>query len=152
MENCITIIWIKNWLYVPAFLIAVGFPAETAWGISALTILMILDVATGIIASIKIDGAKSITSRKLTAGVVAKAMILLIPFLFAIVGKGIGLNMDIYSRGFLSMLILAEFYSVAGNINSFRCGKRLPEIDVVSAILGKVRNIILRVLEKTKID
>lgn len=152
MENCITVIWIKNWLYIPAFLIAVGFPAQTAWGITALTILMIVDVSTGIIASIKIDGTKSITSRKLTAGVVAKSLILLIPFLFAVVGKGIGLNMDIYSRGFLSMLILAEFYSVAGNINSYRCGKRLPEIDVVSSILGKIRNVILKVLEKTKID
>lgn len=152
MENCLTIIWIKNWLYIPAFLIAVGFPDQTAWGITALTVLMVLDVATGIIASVKIDGSKSITSRKMTAGVVAKAMILLIPFLFAIAGKGIGLNMDIYSRGVLSMLILAEFYSVAGNINSFKSGKRLPEIDVVSSILGKVRNIILRVLEKTKID
>ncbi|MEF3692229.1 MAG: phage holin family protein [Candidatus Moraniibacteriota bacterium] len=152
MENCITILWLKNWLYVPAFLIAVGFPNQTAWSITALTILMIVDVITGIFASVKIDGAKSITSRKMTAGVVAKAMILLIPFLFAVVGKGIGLNMDIYSRGFLSMLILAEFYSVAGNINSFRTGKRLPEIDVVSSILAKIRKTILNILERTKID
>lgn len=152
MENCATVIWIKNGLYIPAFLIAIGFPDQTAWLITSLTVLMVVDTLSGIMLSIKVDGMSSITSRKLTAGVVAKSLILLLPFLFAMVAKGFGINFDTYLFGAVGLLVLAELYSVLGNIQSYKTGKRLPEIDVVSLALNKIRKAILFLLEKTKID
>lgn len=152
MEDCLTVTWIKNWLYVPAFLMAIGFPDQTAWLITSLAVLMVIDTISGVMLSGKIDGLLSITSRKLAAGVVSKSLILLIPFMFAMVAKGFGINFDVYLFGTVGLLVLAELYSVLGNIQSYRTGKRLPEIDVVSLALSKIRKAILSLLEKTKID
>lgn len=151
MENCATVLWIKNLLYLPAFLIAIGLPHTLAWSISSLTFLMFIDVLTGVIASGIIDGKKEITSRKMVAGVVAKSLILLIPFLFVLVGRGIGVELLKYAGGVTIVLILAEFYSITGNIYSAKNGERLPEVDFISMLLKRMRIIILEILDKNKI-
>ena len=152
MEDCLTINLIKNGLYIPAFLMAVGLEEQTSWGIFVLTVFMLLDVVVGVLASYKIDGKKSIKSRKATAGVVAKGMIVLIPMIISLTGKGIGMDMNFWNRGFLSVLILSELYSILGNIHSFKVGIRMPEIDAVSLVLGRIRKVVLDILEKTKIE
>lgn len=151
MEECYTTTLIKNWLYLPAFLIAIGFPEALSWSVSSLTILMFLDVFTGIIASGRIDGVKEITSRKMVGGIIAKSLILLIPFIFVIIAKGIGFDLFVYIRGIVGLLVLAESYSVIGNIYSAKNQERLPEVDFISMILKKIRDFIINLLEKTKI-
>ncbi|HBI17140.1 MAG TPA: hypothetical protein DDY52_03255 [Candidatus Moranbacteria bacterium] len=152
MENCTTIIWIKNLLYIPAFLIAIGIPEQTSWSISALSILMIVDFATGILASYKIDGRNSITSRRMTMGAVAKALILLIPFVLILGAKGAGFNLNLVVQSILSMLVLSEVYSIIGNIQAFKTGKRIKEIDALSIILKKIRGMLFSLFDKAKAE
>lgn len=150
MENCLTVLWIKNGLYIPAFFIALGFPEQTSWSITILTFLMVIDFITGIIASAKVDGIQSITSKRMTAGAVAKLIIILIPFIVLLTGKGLGLDSMKYVQGVLFILIVAEAYSNLGNIQSFRTGQRVPEIDAVSLLLKKIRKGLLELLDKAK--
>lgn len=150
MEDCMTVIWIKNVLYIPAFFIAIGFPEQTAWSITMLTILMLIDFVTGILASGKIDGINSITSKRMTAGAISKLIIILIPFVVIATGKGISLDLMPYTQGILSILILSEAYSIFGNMQSYRCGKRIPEIDAISFVLKSIRKMMLSLLEKAK--
>ena len=151
MEDCKTISAIKNWLYLPAFLIAIGFPEVLSWAISSLTFLMFADVFTGVIASGRIDGVKEITSRKMVGGVVAKSLILLIPFVFAMMSKGLGIDLFAYIRGVVALLVLAESYSIVGNIYSAKNQQRLPEVDFISIILKRIRDFIINLLDRTKI-
>jgi toxin secretion/phage lysis holin len=151
MEECYTITLIKNWLYLPAFLIAIGFPELLSWGISSLTFLMILDTLTGIIASGRIDGIKEITSRKMVGGIVAKSLILIIPFLFVFVARTLNVDLFKYIRGIVALLVLAESYSIIGNIYSAKNQERLPEVDFISLILKRLRETIISILDRNKI-
>jgi len=151
MENSQVIMWIKNALYLPSFLIAVGFPEQTAWSITILTTLMLIDFITGIAASSKIYGWCSITSKRMTSGVVSKLVILLIPFIIAMTGKGIGVDFMVYVQWSLVILILSEAYSNAGNIQTYRTGKKVLEVDAVSLLLSKIRKIFYSII-KNNID
>lgn len=151
MEDCKTINIIKNWLYLPAFLIAIGLPEFLSWAISSLTFLMIVDVFTGMLASARIDGIDGLTSRKMLGGIVAKTTILILPFVVVLIGKGLGVDLFSYIRGVVSLLVLAEAYSVVGNIYSAKNQQRLPEVDFISIVLKKIRDFIINLLEKTKI-
>lgn len=148
MENCVTVTWIKNFLYIPAFLIAIGIPEQASWSIVVLTILMIVDFVTGILTSYEIDGREAITSRKMTMGAIAKALILLVPFILIITAKGLGIDVLFFVQGSISMLIVAESYSVIGNIYAFKTRKRTKEIDAVSMVLKNIKDMILSILEK----
>ncbi|NTW30825.1 MAG: hypothetical protein HGA33_06090 [Candidatus Moranbacteria bacterium] len=150
MEDHFVVCFIKNGLYIPAFLIAIGLPDQMAWSMTALTVLMIVDFFTGISAAARVDGIRSITSKKMTAGALAKMLILMIPLVLIVAGKGIGVDFEGYTQGAISILILAEAYSNLGNIQSFRTGKRVAEIDAVSIILKKIRAMVVSALEKIK--
>ena len=149
MENCKTVTLIKNFLYIPAFLMAVGIPEQAAWSIVALTILMVVDFFTGILTSYKIDGRCAITSRKMTMGAVAKLLIVLIPFVLILAAKGVGYDLVVLVQGAISMLVLAETYSIIGNIHAFKTGKRSKEIDAVSFVLKKIKDMVFVLLSKS---
>lgn len=150
IEHAHVVCLIKNGMYIPAFLIAVGFPEQMSWSITALTALMIIDFVTGILASAHIDGLRAITSKRMIAGALSKIVVLLVPFVLVIAGRGIGIDLEQYIQGTIVILILAEAYSNLGNIQSFRTRKRVSEIDAVSAVLKGIRNYILSLLEKAK--
>lgn len=151
MEQNQIILWIKNLLYIPAFFIALGIPEQTSWSITILTILMLVDFITGVSASYKINGRCSITSKRMTSGALSKLVILLIPFIIAITGKGIGIDFMTYVQGSLVILILSEAYSNLGNIQSFRIGKKVAEVDAVSLLLQNIRKVFYMLL-RNKIE
>jgi phage-related holin len=148
MENCLTVTWIKNFLYLPAFLIAIGIPEQASWSIVVLTTLMVVDFATGILTSYEIDGREAITSRKMTMGAIAKALILLVPFVLILTARGIGVDILFFVQGSISMLVLAETYSIMGNVYAFKTGQRTKEIDAVSFVLKKIKDMILSLLSR----
>jgi len=150
MNDHFLVCWIKNGLYIPAFLIAVGLPDQMAWGLTMLSILMIFDFVTGLAASAIIDGRSAITSKRMIAGATAKMLVLLIPIILIVAGRGIGIDFESYTSGAIYILVLAEAYSNLGNIQSFRTGKRVAEIDAVSILLKRVRNLVITTLEKIK--
>lgn len=150
MNDHFLVCLVKNGLYIPAFLLAVGLPHQMAVSVTALTVLMMLDFFTGVAASARIDGMRAITSKRMIAGVVAKLLILTIPLVLIVAGKGIGINFEGYTQGAIYILVLAEAYSNLGNVQSFLTEKRVAEIDAVSILLKRVRNLVITTLEKIK--
>lgn len=131
---------LKNVSYGVAFLIgAVGLSTQA---FAIFGVLIIGDTITGVIRSLKLRGGRSVTSLKLTSGVISKLLIITVPLIIAWAGKGAGINLHALAQGALSMLILAEAYSVLGNIHAIRVGKDLKEFDAITYILEKVRGII----------
>lgn len=56
-------------------------------------------------------------------------------YTIAMVAKGVGIPASHFMEWGLSILIMAEGYSVIQNVYAFRTGKVLPEYDVISIIL-----------------
>lgn len=107
---------------------------------------MVLDTITGIAKAYKVN-PRTITSHALGAGVLKKFCSVLIVYVLALIGKGIGIPPEHFVEWGLSILIMAEGYSSLQNIYAVRTGVVLPEYDVISIILKKLGDFI-----KEKID
>lgn len=136
---------ILNWMLVP-LASAVSYLHIDIEKISILAVLMTLDMLTGFIKAWML--AQDITSRRLLAGFLSKIMVLLVPFSVALMAKGIGIEMCNFIVFCISILIVAEAYSVIGNVHTIKTGKEVREIDAISAIvkyIGKTLESMLRV-------
>ena len=137
----------KNLMYIPAFF--AGLVSADQDTITALIILMGIDIITGIIKSGKVKGWTSIKSTILAAGLLSKLILLLIPLIVAYTGKGIGLDMVFLVKGTITVLILSEAYSSLGNIQAVRTGKEVPEFDAIAILIKSIRKTLLKLLNKS---
>jgi len=142
-----TPVLIKHLTYFLAFIIGTVGLATEAFAIFA--VLIVLDTFTGVIRSITIRGGQSFTSMQLTSGVVSKGLIISVPLVIAWAGRGAGLDLTLIATGVLSVLILAEAYSVLGNIHAIHVKRDVKEFDAIAWILSKVRDQMENYLKNT---
>lgn len=134
----------KNLSYIPMFFL--GLSVES---LSILAVLMVIDTVLGIARSMTLHGPASFTSRVLSHGLISKVLVLFIPVLIVWAGRGAGLNFHPIASGTISVLVLAEAYSVLGHIQAIRTGEDIKEYDAVSMILRRLRGMIMKILEST---
>ena len=136
---------INNTIYTLVTLILTVLNPEA---VMILSIFILIDIMTGVIADARIKGATQITSKRLSFGILFKLMMLLIPMVVVLTGQGIGLNLHMLAVWSLNMLIVSEALSIIGNIQEIKTGKEVAEMDAVNLILGKVRKVLIDFLEK----
>lgn len=136
---------IKNLLYVPMFFLGLSFEA---WSI--LATFMVLDTVLGTLRSAIIHGPRHFTSRLLMHGIISKCLVLFVPILLVWTGRGFGMDFLPMAKGVLSILVLAEAYSILGHVQSIRTGKDVKEFDAVSMILKGVRDTMEKLLSNSK--
>lgn len=134
---------LKNMGYIPAFLIGLGLSPESMW---ILAVFMVVDTLCSIIRTVIVHGGASFRSRILAHGITSKLLVLFVPILIVYAGKGAGLNFLPIAMGTISILVLAEAYSILGHIQSIRTGKDVKEFDAVSMVLKAIRTGIERIL------
>ncbi len=145
--------WIMEWVKTLGYFVSVftfdylNIPQEQ---LSILGGLMVLDTITGIAKVYKVD-PRSITSHALGAGVLKKFVTVLIVYVLAMIGKGIGIPPEHFVEWGLSILIMAEWYSAIQNIYAVRTWKVLPEYDVISIILKKLSDYLKEKLDNATI-
>ncbi len=152
MENLLpasAIIAIKNSSYVLAFIAGATYLGLSHESIVVLSILILLDIITGVAKAGVVKGWRTITSSRLAAGVLAKSLLVLVPIILAMGGKGIGVDLTIMAQGALTVLILSELYSVIGNIHAVQSKKEKNEFDAMSIVVFWVREVLENTL-KTK--
>jgi hypothetical protein len=135
----------KNSTYVMAFLASVqylGFHPET---LAIFTGLMLIDLVTGIARTLKNHGGKGITSSGLRDGVLKKTLLLVALFTLGLTGKGVGFDLTRLIQASVTVLILAECYSILGNVHSATTGKSKNEFDAISYILDQVKQVITKI-------
>lgn len=135
--------FVKNLLYIPAFLLGLSLQSFTI-----LAVFMLVDVGTGLVRTYVVNGGHSIKSSRLGAGVLSKTCIILIPVLLVWGGEGAGINLLPVAQGTLSVLILAELYSILGNVQSIRLRKDIMEFDAVNFIILKLRDYLEAKIKK----
>jgi phage-related holin len=111
-----------------------------------LTALMLLDFLSGIAKAYRID---TIRAHSIRIGITGKLLYLLVPLVIALALKG--MNITEFGSWIISFsvnaLILAEAYSILGNIYTFKTKKSVEQIDAVSYILRAIKNQLDKFLE-----
>lgn len=137
---------LKNLSYIAAFILSIewlGFDPKTLW---IYTALMIIDVCTGVIRALMVEGGRAIRSALLRKGVVAKLLLMTALFSIALTGHGVGFDMANLVQGAVTVLILGECYSILGNVHSARTGKSKSEFDALNVVLHKFKALIDKVI------
>ena len=143
---------IKNSSYVAAFIISAQYLNLAPESIGMLTILIVVDIVTGIVKSGVLHGWRTIRSSRLAAGTLSKMLLLLIPVTLAVAGKGVSIDMTSLAQGSITVLILSQLYSVIGNIHAVQTKSEKNEFDAVAFILRSIRDLLERFMEKSSVD
>jgi hypothetical protein len=105
-----------------------------------LATLMGFDMVTGIAKAYRLN-RNLVTSYEMRIGVISKLLYLIVPIVLALAVKGTEINFGNWIISFsTNALILAEAYSILGNIYTFKTKKVTLEIDAVSYILRAIKN------------
>lgn len=132
---------LKNLGYIPAFFLGLSLQS---YGI--LAIFMIVDTVTGVIRAGTIHGWRSVTSHAASVGVLSKMCLIGVPILLALAGHGVGMDLTMFAKGTLSILILSELYSILGNVHAIHLGKEVKEFDAINLILSKLRDVLEKMI------
>jgi len=116
--------------------------------IAILSAFLVVDVITGLIATVRVGGWRKLTSRTLSFGILFKFLVLLVPLVVVWTGKGIGLDLSMFAIWAINMLIVSEALSIIGNISTIKTGEPIKEIDAVNLILNKFKSLLMSFLER----
>ena len=114
--------------------------------LSILVVLMCIDMLTGTFKAYRTK--ENITSRRWIAGFLSKLVVLLVPFTIALMAKGVDFDVKWFIGFSISIMVIAEAYSILGNIYTFKTGEAVAEIDAVSAIIKVLRNFLENMIER----
>jgi hypothetical protein len=137
---------------IPASVFITGFSALFAFlglnpiQFTILAALMCFDLFTGIAKAYRLES--NISSYKLRIGVISKILYLCVPIILALTVRGINASFGSYLISFsVNALILAEAYSILGNIYTFKTKHKMQEVDAISYILRAIKRQLDRLLE-----
>lgn len=136
-----------NLLFLP-FASLLQFLDIDAKKLSILVMLMCIDMVTGTFKAYSIK--ENITSRRWIAGFLSKLLVLLVPFTIALMAKGVEFDIKWFIGFSISLMIVSESYSILGNIYTFRTGEEVAEIDALSYLIKKIREVLENMIEKGK--
>lgn len=127
---------IAGWLTITAILNYFGLQAET---IIILSVMLLLDRIFGIVQAYM---EWNLESQKMVAWLVKKLTRWCIPFIVIWVLRWAWFgNMEIIATSILSILIVAEWYSIIWHIYSINYKKTLPEIDALKLLVERIAKI-----------
>ncbi len=112
---------------------------------------IILDIITGIAKQIRLD-ISNLRSHILTTWLLAKLLLMLVPMMIALTGKGLWYEIGIGIAWTFNVLILSEFYSCLSNVSVAVTWKKVKEFDAISIVLSFILNKIRTALEKLITD
>lgn len=136
----------KNSTYLATILFTIDYLGLTPISVGVLATLIIADIVTGIIRSGVINGWRSIKSSVAERGVLAKLFLVLVPATLALAGKGVGMSLEILAQSTINVMILAEAYSIIGNIYSLKTGQEKKEFDAINFILEKIKDVLKKII------
>ena len=80
-------------------------------------------------------------------GITLKLCFLVVPLVIALLGKSVGYDFHAGVNVTISILTVAEAYSIIGNIYSAKNRSQVNRVDVVSLMLINLRKVLKKTLE-----
>ena len=141
-----TIASIKTFWYVAVTSILVYFniPQEAFYILAS---LMFIDTITGIAKQYRVESIW-LTSKRMSIWIMAKFVTLMFLFSGWLVINFFKIDPEYYIQTVMSILIMAEFYSIIQNVYAVRTGVILPEYDAISIALKRLTGVIQDFIEK----
>lgn len=102
-----------------------------------LMVLMCIDSIMGALKAIRLG--QRFSFRKMLWGITLKLAFLIIPLLIALMGKSLGYDFHHPVSIILSILSIAEMYSILGNIYTAKNKVEMDQMDVISELLLVIR-------------
>jgi phage-related holin len=129
-------------------LIIYAVSAYLGVGVEAFAILMIFMCIDSVVGAIKsvVLGMK-FSFRKMIWGFSLKLCFLIIPLVIALLGKSLGYDFHSAVNITISILTVAEVYSILGNIYAAKNKKEVDKIDAISLLLEALRKVIKKMLD-----
>lgn len=143
---------VKNTSYIAVFIASATFLGVSPISVAVLTAFCIGDTILGIIKAGMVHGWGSVRSNTLERGIMAKTLLVTVPIVLALTGKGVNIDTAFLAQGTITVMIFAEAYSIIGNIDAIRTGREKREFDAVAFILGKIKNVLKNVILDDKDD
>lgn len=139
------IIHFKNWIltFIPLILAGLDMTNMTILGV-----FIFLDIITGVISSVRLNGWSTFSSRTLSFGIIFKLFIILVPLIVVWAGQGVGFDLHIIAVWSMNILILSEALSILGNIHTIKTGVTVKEVDAVNSMFKKLRSVLVGLLER----
>ena len=110
-----------------------------------LMIFMCLDSVLGAIKSVRLGERFSFS--KMLWGFTLKLCFLIVPLVIALLGKSVGYNFHSVVNITISILTVAEAYSIIGNVYAAKNKVRVDKLDAISILLVNLRKIIKKTLD-----
>jgi len=97
-----------------------------------IAILVFVDFITGVASSI--SRKQQVASARMVRGIVAKSFAIMIPFILALMGKVIQVDLSSIIFAALSIFAVSESYSIIGNIYEIHEGEEVTEQDSITIL------------------
>ena len=120
----------------------VGVESET---FIILVIFMCIDSVMGAIKAIRLGSVFSF--KKMLWGFILKLSFLIVPLVIALLGKSVGYDFHSVVNITISILTVAEAYSIIGNIYAAKNKVEVEKLDAVSLLLIYIRISIKKILD-----
>jgi toxin secretion/phage lysis holin len=142
--------WIKSSFYVIVGLISsslnyIGVKNDI---VGLLAALIVIDYITGIWKAWKFN--VKITSKRSSRGILEKTILLIIPLLIGAVSKILGYSVTTLVQPVFAMICLSELYSIIGNLTCIYSGENKEEIDAVTYVLKKIKDLIFKKIDNNE--
>lgn len=111
-----------------------------------LIILMSINLVTSVGKSFRLGD--EITVHKLTSGIIAKLLILTVPFTLALMANGVDVELVSLISWSIGVLIMSEGFNTIGNTYSALTKERVKQIDGLSLIIKTLAKTIEKYLNK----
>ena len=111
--------------------------------------LMFIDTLSGIFKAFVLE--KRFDFKILFFGICSKLLVLLIPMVVALVGKGISKDYDftIVLDSILKILVVSEGLSIITNFYVIKTKKEVKNFDAITMLLSAIRNLLLKIMKST---
>lgn len=111
--------------------------------------LMLIDTLSGILKVFVLN--REFNFKILLFGMCTKLLVLLIPMVVALVGKGISKTYDftIILDCILRVLVVAEGFSAITNFYIIKTRKDVKNIDAITLLLSAIRKMLMRIIVST---
>lgn len=111
--------------------------------------LMFIDTLSGIFKAFVLE--KRFDFKILFFGICSKLLVLLIPMVVALVGKGISKDYDftIVLDCILKVLVVSEGLSIITNFYVIKTKKEVKNFDAITMLLSAIRNLLLKIMKST---
>jgi len=117
--------------------------------VKVLMLLMLIDTLSGILKSAAMN--HKFDFKLLFFGLCSKLIVLLIPMVLALVGKGISKSYDFSPvlDAVLKVLVVAEGLSIISNFYVMKTKKEIQSVDIVTLLLSAIRKGMLAIINAT---